>query len=140
MRNNKLLLGIAGALLMLVCSFFLAFFTVRDFYVAQSGERVKGIVLSNEDVCNKWNKSVLVGYAQKEFNIRLYGPDCREDEFIPNRPIDLRSDDGFVVLESNRYIFRVCFMILIFILCSLVTILMFKQYRFWKRSLQQIPA
>jgi hypothetical protein len=140
MRNNKLLLGIAGALLMLVCSFFLAFYTVRDFYIAQSGKRVQGIVLSNEDVCNKWNKSVLVAYAQKEFSIRLYGPDCRETEFTPNRYINLRSDDGFVVLESNRYIFRVCFMILIFLLSALVNILMFNQYRFWKRSQQQVVA
>ncbi|MET0463163.1 MAG: hypothetical protein ABW007_08410 [Chitinophagaceae bacterium] len=140
MRNKKLLLGIAGALLMLVCSFFLAFHTARDFYIAQSGERVQGIVLSNEDVCNKWNKSVLVGYAQKQFNIRLYGPDCRQTEFTPNRFINLRSDNGLVVLESNRYIFRVCFMILIFLLSALVNILMFNQYRFWKRSQLQAGA
>lgn len=136
MKKRKLVLGIVGALMMFVCSFFLAFYTIRDYYIAQSGTKVQGRVVSNVDVCKKWNKFVAVEYARHQFEIRLYGPDCRVAEFKANQLINLRSgnDGRLVVLESNRYTIRVCFMLTIFILSLIVNLLMYNQYRFWKRA------
>ena len=121
---------------MFVCSFFLAFYTLRDYYIAQSGTKVQGRVVNNACVCKKWNKFVAVEYARHQFDIRLYGPDCRAAEFRANQPINLRSvDDGrLVVLESNSYTIRLCFMLTIFILSLIVNLLMYNQYRFWKRA------
>ncbi|PZR27672.1 MAG: hypothetical protein DI535_09625 [Citrobacter freundii] len=137
MKKRKLVLGVVGALMMLVCTFFLAFYTLRDYYVAQRGAKVQGRVVNNSSVCKKWNKFVAVEYARNLFEIRLYGPDCRAAEFRPNQLINLRSADGgkLVVLESNRYTIRACFMVAVFLLSMVVNILMYNQYRFWKRSL-----
>jgi hypothetical protein len=136
MKKNKLVLGIVGALIMFVCSFFLAFYTIRDYYIARSGVRVQARVVENSDVCNKWNKFIAVEYAKKITDIRLYGPDCRAREFGANQLIHLRrSGDGdLLVLESNRYVFRVWFMSVIFLLTLIVNILMYNQYRFWKNA------
>lgn len=136
MKKKKLFLGLAGALMMLVCSFFLAFYTIRDYYIAQSGRKVQGRVVGNARVCGKWNKYVEVEYAEKQFDIRLYGPDCRAAEFAANRFIDLRitNNGEMAVLESNRYTFRVVFMSVIFLLALVVNLLMYNQYRFWKKA------
>jgi|SRR6218665_876014 len=136
MKKRKLVLGIVGALMMFACTFFLSFYTLRDYYIAQSGAKVRGRVVNNASVCKKWNKFVAVEYARRQFDIRLYGPDCRAAEFRFNQLIELRSADGgrLVVLESNRYLIRMCFMVTIFLLSLIVNILMYNQYRFWKRA------
>ena len=136
MKKNKLILGIIGALMMIVCTFFLAFYAIRDYYISRNGTRVQGKVIDNSSVCKTWNKYVGVQYGEETFEIRLYGPECRSAEFPINQLIDLRSNKSgsLVVLESNRYVFRVGFMLLIFVLSGLVNVLMYNQYKFWKRA------
>ena len=136
MKTNKLVLGIIGALMMLVCTFFLAFLTVRDYYFASEGLKVRVKVTDNSNVCNRWNKYVLVEYKGEEYNIHVYGLGCRYDEFPPNQLINVRSNKSgdLLVLESNHYIFRTCFMVLIFLLSAFVNVLMFNQYLFWKKA------
>lgn len=136
MKKNKLVLGIIGALMMIVCTFFLAFYAIRDYHISENGLIVQGEVTDNSAVCRSWNKYVRVLYGGEEFEIHLYGPECRSAEFSLNRSINLRSNKSgsVVVLESNRYVFRVCFMSLLFLLSFFVNILMYNQYKFWKRA------
>lgn len=136
MKKNKLILGIIGALMMIVCTFFLAFYAIRDYYLSKNGMRVAGKVIDNASVCKRWNKYVGVEYGGEIHKVNIYGPDCRSAEFSINQVIQLRSNKSgsLLVLESNHYIFRVCFMLLIFILSVFVNALMYNQYKFWKRS------
>jgi hypothetical protein len=136
MKKNKLVLGITGALMMIVCTFFLAFYAIRDYYISEKGLKVQGKVIDNSAVCKSWNKYVVVQYGGEQFEIHLYGPECRSAEFSMNQSINLRSNKSgsLVVLESNRYVFRVCFMALLFVLSLFVNVLMYNQYKFWKRA------
>jgi len=136
MKKNKLLLGIIGALIMIVCTFFLAFYAIRDYYLSKNGIRVEGKVIDNAGVCKGWNKYVGIEYRGELHKVNIYGPDCRSAEFPINQLVRLRSNKrgNLLVLESNHYVFRVGFMLLIFILSAFVNVLMYNQYKFWKRS------
>ena len=122
--------------MMIVCTFFLAFFAIRDYYIAENGLKVQGTVIDNSAVCKSWNKYVGVLYGEEKFELHLYGPACRSAEFPLNKSVNLRSNSSgsVVVLEENRYVFRTGFMLLLFALSFFVNILMYNQYKFWKRS------
>lgn len=124
--------------MMFVCSFFLAFHAARDYYVARNGTSIQGRVIDISAVCKAWNKYITVEYAGQNFNIRLYGPECRVDEFPKDRLINLRtnSSGNIVVLEANRYSIRLWFFIPIFFLALIVCVLMYNQYRFWKHDVR----
>lgn len=138
MKKNKLLLGIIGALMMIVCTFFLAFYAIRDYHLSRNGIKVQGKVIDNASVCKRWNKYVKVQYGEELHKVEIYGPGCRTAEFSIGQPITLRSNKSgsLLVLESNNYVFRVGFMLLIFILSAFVNVLMYNQYKFWKRSVR----
>lgn len=138
MKKNKLLLGIIGALMMIVCTFFLAFYAIRDYHLSRNGIRVQGKVIDNANVCKRWDKYIRVQYGGEQYKVEVYGPGCRDAEFSINQSVTLRSNksNSRMVLESNNYTFRVGFMLLIFILSAFVNVLMYNQYRFWKRSVR----
>ncbi|MGN6294949.1 MAG: hypothetical protein ACTHMV_19520 [Chitinophagaceae bacterium] len=138
MKKNKLLLGIIGALIMIVCTSFLAFYAIRDYYLSRNGIKVEGKVIDNASVCQRWDKYVCVEYGGKLHKVDVHGRGCRSAEFPINGLIPLRSNKSgsLLVLESNRYVFRLCFMLLLFILSAFVNVLMYNQYKFWKRSIR----
>ncbi|TXJ27471.1 MAG: hypothetical protein E6Q24_08430 [Chitinophagaceae bacterium] len=138
MKKNKLLLGITGALIMIVCTSFLAFYAVRDYYLSKNGKRVEGKVIDNASVCKRWDKYVGVEYGGELHKVYVHGPGCRSAEFPINEMVQLRSNKSgsLLVLESNHYVFRLYFMLILFILSAFVNVLMYNQYRFWKRSIR----
>jgi len=97
-ESNKKNIGIVGIAVMLLCLIIYTVIVVGEFYVSKYGEVVDAKVTDVSEICRYKRKYVTLLIESEYERVKIYGPSCREDEFLLGSIIQVRRSKRLDIL------------------------------------------
>lgn len=126
-ESNKKKIGIIAIAVMLLYLIIYTAIVLSEFYVSKYGEVVNAKVVDVSEICRYKRKYVTVLIESNYERVKIYGPSCRQDEFLLGSIIQIRRSKrlGILVLPNNLSFLRLVVFPLFtaFVLWSLISLI-----------------
>jgi hypothetical protein len=110
-ENRKKKIGIILLTIMLLSLVLYSSIVVAEFYVSKNGEIVEAKVTDVSQLCRHKRKYVTLLIGSTSEHVKIYGPSCRQDEFVLGSTIQVRRSVrlGILTLQNNLSTTRLVF-------------------------------